>query len=198
MSDEPASTSTPMQAPSSPSPSTLLPAVQLPQAEETEDGVIFPIGGEKIVVPPFTFRTLKRCWDLMNKLGSPDVTSDVIVRTDTLLEILVIALEKSSTPLTKEEMTDRLRTNELLHMSISYRQLLVRSGLLDPTIPLQPVLLGPEAEATAPGNGSTPSSNGLAAGVHSTPTDSLTDEQIQALGLGSEPPPTAEGPTSIQ
>lgn len=85
------------------------------------------IGGRDIEVPQLNFKSIKLIWPLVSGVTESE---DMVELADAASHILSIALARSDTPLTVDEIEDQLLGSELAGLQKSIEDLLIESGLL--------------------------------------------------------------------
>lgn len=102
--------------------------VPLENSTETDDGVVFTFGKEKILVPPLSFYTIKKCWEF---LGRVSAATDLIGRIDSVLEVVSVALSGTDKPESVDDLAKKLvGVKWQQEISDSFRRLLIVSGLI--------------------------------------------------------------------
>lgn len=93
------------------------------------------IGGEHYEVPPLNFKALKAVFPILKKLklhtreeaeANPDMAIEAL---DATVEILAIALKRSPTPLSVEEIEEKLLASEIPGLQPALVEILAQNGL---------------------------------------------------------------------
>lgn len=93
------------------------------------------IGGEEHEVPPLNFKALKKLYPVVKKMklvsqeqaeADPDLAMEAL---DATVEILSIALARSPTPLTVDQIEEKLLANEIPALQPALMEILSQNGL---------------------------------------------------------------------
>lgn len=89
------------------------------------------IGGQDIELPVLNLKTIKRIWPLVKDIS--DSEDNLITLMDVICAILAIVLERSSKPMTADEIEEALLGPEVPSVQNSVMDMLVESGLMQRT-----------------------------------------------------------------
>jgi len=115
----------------------------------------FTIGGKVYSFPPLNIKTIKAIWPFIDAVQKSD---DLVALMDATSQILSVILSRSETPMSPEEVEDKMLASEIDGVRASMEDLFVEAGIL------QRVKAGSpgEGEAASPSTEiSTPSSQSL-------------------------------------
>ncbi len=88
------------------------------------------IGGQEVTVQEMNYRALKQIFPLIKKMKEDQDQADEEAMMEDIISFLVIVLQRSSQPMTREELEEALLVSELPALQSSVMEVVANNGLI--------------------------------------------------------------------